>query len=559
MMRKRKVKYKMLNLPDNKKIASPTARNDVLHINNVFFVFVLLMVIFVVQVAKAHGDTIFLTNGNVVFGKITSSNAQGVEIQTDYGELNIPHSQIKKIKYETAPQTQPSSQPPAVQPRPQAPLPPAPAVQPQVSTQPTVKSQVQTLAGPTQTTVAQPQPQVPQPVKPSTEAATVTQSAAQATMTTQPSMGTPQPSQTQPEQQRVTVYLKTGEVIKGLLLDKTAEVVSVKSNFGVINLKPDQIQKIEYEPIVHPQSVQKPEPQMVILYTKSGEVVKGELVQKTDKIIQIKNEFGLRNINPNDVQQIGYAMAPVHASQPKPTASQNEIQNPMPNQNIQKQPPAQPHPAMQFHPTEQGMLRPQKTTHTPAHTGIYIGVGLGVDIPQGPDTADPNMFAYAPAWEAKIGWDIVRYFGIEVGYEQGLGAKESNGAWTYLELPYGNIKIHLPFSDHVFSIILGVSNAKWAMVQGDSSTFQKVLAGSTFTTTNKLSANDVAINFGIGYDWYMSSDWSLGGELIYHYFTSVISGTSPDANGNVAPYSSQYSLDLSNIGLYINAAYHFNF
>ncbi len=74
-----------------------------------------------------------------------------------------------------------------------------------------------------------------------------------------------------------------------------------------------------------------------------------------------------------------------------------------------------------------------------------------------------------------------------------------------------------------------------------------------FTTTNELSANDLAINVGIGYDWYMSSNWSLGGELIYHYFTSVVSGT---VNGGYH-YNSPYSLYLSNLGLYINTAYHF--
>ena len=487
-------------------------------------IIIVLMMFLLIQVTKAYADTVILTNGNVVVGKITNANRQGVEIQTDYGNLSIPQSQIRKIKYETAPQAQPSSQSPAVQPQPQAARPSTPAVQPQSITQPS-KQPAQTSAKPTQTTVAQPSPQSQQPMQPSTQAATVTQPAVQA----------PQPAQPQPEQQKVTVYLKTGEIVKGALLAKTAEIVSVKSDFGVISVKPDQVKKIEYAPAPHPQPEQKPQPKMVIIYMKTGEIVKGELVKKTTQAILIKSELGPLNINPNDVKSIEYAMASDNTVQTKPAVQQNNIPNPMMTRNTNENPPAQLHQAMQSHPTEQRMLSMKKASRSRVHTGLYIGVGLGVNTPQGPDTGDPNMFSYAPSWEAKIGWDIVRYFGIEIGYEQGLGGM-NNGAWTYMELPYGNLKFHIPADNSVFSFIVGVSNAQWAMVQGDSSTLQNVLSGTSFTTTNKLSANDVALNFGIGYDWYMSSNWSLGGELIYHYFTSLISGT---VNGGI-PYTSPY-------------------
>ena len=501
------------------------------------------MSFFIAQVTKAYADTVILTNGNVVVGKITSANRQGVEIQTDYGNLTIPQFQIKRIKYEAAPQAQPSPQSPAVQPQTQAARPPIPAVKPQAATQSSVQP-AQASAKPTQTTVAQPSPQPQQPVQPSTQAATVTQPAVQA----------PQPAQIQPEQQKVTVYLKTGEIVKGTLLAKTAELVSVKSDFGVISVKPDQIQKIVYAPAPHPQQEQKPQPKMVIIYMKTGEIVKGELVKKTTQAILIKSELGPLNINPKDVKSIEYAMAPVNTVQTKPAIHHNNIPNPLMTQNPNEQPSSQPHSAKQSHPTEQRMVSMKKASLPHAHTGLYIGVGLGVNTPQGPDTGDPNMFSYAPAWEAKIGWDIVRYFGIEIGYEQGLGGM-NNGAWTYMELPYGNLKFHIPANHSVFSFIVGVSNAQWAMVQGDSSALSNILSGSSFTTTNKLSANDVVLNFGIGYDWYMSSDWSLGGELIYHYFTSVVSGT---VNGGTS-YTSPYSLDLSNLGLYVNVAYHINF
>ena len=485
---------------------------------------------------NAKADTIILTNGNVVVGKITSANAEGVEIQTDYGNLSIPGSQIKKIKYEAATQAQPA-------PRPKAPVPSASPVQPQAVTQPSAQPQVQkptqqlqpqALQSPTPTAAQSMTPQVKQPQASPEEAQT------------------PKPAQFQPGQQKATVFLKTGEIIKGTLLAKTDKIISLKTDFGVINVKPDQVQKIEYAPAPQPQPEQKPQPQMVIIYMKTGEIVKGELVKKTSQAILINSELGPLNINPNDVQSIEYAMAPVNNVQTKPAIHENNIPNPMMTQNTNEHPSTQPHQAMQSHPAEQRMLSMKKAYQSYAHTGLYIGVGLGVNTPQGPDTGDPNMFSYAPAWEAKIGWDIVRYFGIEIGYEQGLGGM-NNGAWTYVELPYGNLKIHLPFNDQVFSFIVGVSNAQWSMVQGDSSTLQNVLSGTSFTTTNKLSANDLAINVGIGYDWYMSSNWSLGGELIYHYFTSVVSGT---VNGGY-PYSSPYSLYLSNLGLYINTAYHF--
>ncbi|MGC8756798.1 MAG: hypothetical protein ACP5QW_09810, partial [bacterium] len=454
---------------------------------------------------------------------------------------------------EAAPQAQQSSQPPAVQPQPKAAPPSAPAVQPQAITQPSVQPQVQK---PTQ----EPQPQALQSPTP-TAAQSITPQVQQQQVSPKEAQ-VPEPAQAQSEQQKVTVYLKTGEIIKGLLLAKTAEVISVKSDFGIINVKPDQVEKIEYAPMVHPQPEPKPQPKIVIIYMKSGEIVKGELVQKTDKIIQVKSEFGLLNINPNDVQRIEYAMAPVQPKAlPQPSTQPVHVSNERAIPNVME---VQPNLMRVQHtneesynqsPTIKKQSNPQKLTDIHAHTGLYIGVGLGVNIPQGPDTGDPTMFSYAPAWEAKIGYDISRYFGIETGYEQGLGAMESNGAWTYMELPYGNLKIHIPFDYQAFSFIIGVSNAKWAMVQGDSSTLSKVLSGSSFTTTNKLSANDLAINFGIGYDWYMSSDWSLGGELIYHYFTSVVSGT---VNGGTS-YSSPYSLYLSNLGLYVNVAYHFNF
>ncbi len=490
------------------------------------FAVLFFAVVILFYTTNAKADTIILTNGNVVVGKITSADAQGVEIQTDYGNLSIPGSQIKKIKYEASPQAQPT-------PQREAPVPSASPVQPQAITQPSAQPQGQE---PSQ----QPQPKALQSPTP-TAAESITPQVQQ-------------PQAFPPEQQKATVFLKTGEIIKGTLLAKTDKIISLKTDFGVINVKPDQVQKIEYAPIPQPQPEQKPQPQIVIIYMKTGELVKGELVKKTSQAILIKSELGPLNINPNDVQSIEYAMAPVNNVQTKPVIHQNNIPNPMMMQNTNEHRSAQPNSAKQFHSTEQRMMSSKRATGSHAHTGLYIGVGLGVNTPQGPDTGDPNMYSYAPAWEAKIGWDIVRYFGIEIGYEQGLGGMY-NGAWTYVELPYGNLKIRLPFNDQVFSFIVGVSNAQWATAQGDPSTLQDVLSGTSFTSTNQLSANDLAINAGIGYDWYMSSDWSLGGELIYHYFTSVVSGT---VNG-VIPYTSPYSLYLSNLGLYVNVTYHINF
>ena len=234
-----------------------------------FTIVVSFIMLFFAHGSMVFGDTITLTNGNVVVGKITSANAQGVDVQTDYGNLTIPKSQIQRIKYEKTPQEKPASHVPAVQPKPQAAM---PTVHLEPATQPSVQPQAKTSAAPTQTSVAPSESQAQQPSKTAQQAATMTQPATQA----------PPQSPTLPGQQRVTVYFKTGEVINGMLLSKTMENISVKSDFGVINIKPNQVQKIVYAPVPHPQSEQKPQPKMVIIYMKNGEILKGELIKKTD-------------------------------------------------------------------------------------------------------------------------------------------------------------------------------------------------------------------------------------------------------------------------------------
>ncbi len=184
-----------------------------------------------------------------------------------------------------------------------------------------------------------------------------------------------------------------------------------------------------------------------------------------------------------------------------------------------------------------------------------VGAGPGMALLEDPDVVDSipsHRFSSAPVMGIKIGYAITRYFGVELGYDQYFGLV-SHGAWTYRELPYGNLKINMPFHDQALFFILGASNARWSMGQGNSSTAGKVLYGSSSITTNDLSAHGLAIDFGAGYETYLSTHWSWGGELLYRYFVSVVSGY---INGGTS-YSSPRPLDLNNLGLNLYAEYHF--
>ncbi len=199
--------------------------------------------------------------------------------------------------------------------------------------------------------------------------------------------------------------------------------------------------------------------------------------------------------------------------------------------------------------------RPPAAGYAERIPNLSIGAGPGMALLEDPDVVDPipaHRFSFAPVVGIKIGYDITRYFGVELGYDQCLGFV-SRGAWTYRELPFGNLKINIPFHEQAFSFILGASNARWSMGQGDSSTIRKVLYSSSGITTNDLSAYGLAIDFGVGYDTYVSSQWSCGAELLYRHFVSVVSGS---INGGT-PYSSPRPLDFNNIGLNLYAEYHF--
>ena len=153
------------------------------------------------------------------------------------------------------------------------------------------------------------------------------------------------------------------------------------------------------------------------------------------------------------------------------------------------------------------------------HIGLYLGGGLGLEIPTGPDK---DGFATGYGWAIMVGYQFIRNLAVELGYDQGIGSISQNGTtgtWDFMELPYINIKPIIPLSSASdLFFLVGVAYAN---------------DNDAITTPINLTLTlgpDIGIDLGLGYEYYITNNWSLGGEVIYHYLTSTkisVASTSP--------------------------------
>lgn len=144
------------------------------------------------------------------------------------------------------------------------------------------------------------------------------------------------------------------------------------------------------------------------------------------------------------------------------------------------------------------------------HSGLYLGGGLGLEVPTGPDK---DGFSTGFGWAIRVGYQFIRNLAVELGYDQGIGNISQNGAtgtWDFMELPFIDIKPIIPLSSASdLYFLIGVAYA-------DNS--------AAITTPINLTLTlgpDIGIDLGIGYEYYITSSWSLGGEIIYHYLAST--------------------------------------
>jgi hypothetical protein len=143
------------------------------------------------------------------------------------------------------------------------------------------------------------------------------------------------------------------------------------------------------------------------------------------------------------------------------------------------------------------------------HTGLYVGSGLGLEVPTGPDKGG---FSTGFGWAVRIGYQFIRNLAVELGYDQGIGNISQNGAtgtWDFMELPYIDIKPIIPLSSASdLYFLVGIAYA-------DNSAS---ITNPNFTVT---LGPDIGIDLGVGYEYYITNNWSLGGEVIYHYLTTT--------------------------------------
>ncbi len=188
-----------------------------------------------------------------------------------------------------------------------------------------------------------------------------------------------------------------------------------------------------------------------------------------------------------------------------------------------------------------GYYQPQQRYNQPvSHRGLYLGGGLGVDIPTGPDQ---NGYSTGLGWSIRIGYQFIRNLGIELGYDQGVGSFSNQGAtgtWSFLELPYLDLKPIIPLSlNSDLYFLAGVSYA-------DNS-----ISFSNPNTTFTLGP-DFGFDLGLGYEYYITNNWSLGGELIYHHLTSTSVSLSPGGSVTLP-----YAMDGSATSVNFAFLYHF--
>ena len=188
-----------------------------------------------------------------------------------------------------------------------------------------------------------------------------------------------------------------------------------------------------------------------------------------------------------------------------------------------------------------GYYQPQQRYNQQAsHRGLYLGGGLGVEVPTGPDQ---NGYSAGFGWAIRIGYQFIKNLAVELGYDQGVGSLSDQGvtgSWSFLELPYLDIKPIIPLSlNSDLYFLAGVSYAdNSASVTNPSVTF--------------TLGPDIGFDLGIGYEYYITNNWSLGGELIYHHLTSTSASASPGGSVTLP-----YAVDGSATSVNFAFLYHF--
>ena len=159
----------------------------------------------------------------------------------------------------------------------------------------------------------------------------------------------------------------------------------------------------------------------------------------------------------------------------------------------------------------------RETYRTPGlnRSGLYLGGGLGSVLPVGDGTE--GVIA-GGGWAIRIGYQFIQNLAVELGYNQGVGSISNNGVsgiWSFVELPCLDVKPILPLSSaSAIYLLLGITYA------------ENSVAWKNPDITYTLGP-DIGADLGIGYEYYVSRNWSLGGEIIYHHLTSTKESISP--------------------------------
>lgn len=176
------------------------------------------------------------------------------------------------------------------------------------------------------------------------------------------------------------------------------------------------------------------------------------------------------------------------------------------------------------------------------HIGLYIGGGIGGELPTGPDE-DGLLGGFG--WTLKLGYQFIKNLALEIGYHQSVGSFSSlgvEGGWSFIQFPFLDLKPIIPMtSDSNLYFIIGIANTGCAQA------------------TSNLSPNVTSSSFGVGFDFgmgveeYVTPNVTLSGEFIYHNFTndkfhrSDISGT----------LTSHYEINMSFSSVNFTVLYHF--
>ncbi len=175
------------------------------------------------------------------------------------------------------------------------------------------------------------------------------------------------------------------------------------------------------------------------------------------------------------------------------------------------------------------------------HNGLYLGAGIGVEIPTGPDL---DGFSTGGGWTIRIGYQFIRNLAVELGYHQGVGNASLNGVtgnWSFLEVPYLDVKPLIPLSsDSDLYFLVGITYVE-----------DNAVISHPESVTATLGPN-IGFDLGVGYEHYIGAHWSLGGEVIYHNLTSTKYSLSPGGSSTL-PYAENGSSTSINFAF----LYHF--